>query len=259
MSKSCPQNIEDSVLENPNFDIKQLPIAYFNENKSSEELRDQFIKNTIRQSEECISDLAKYFFGDCNIELINKQIVLKVYNLTNKKYFIGFQSKENLLIVMRYIWIEYSKNLDFKIKEQITELNNMVVKDILPNIITNIEQHYGYIKDYQARENSKFKVNDLPVSTKMTRGTIELPSMSETFHNVYSDTNQTKCNRPVQKHQPSKKSNYSFNYEPLPENYGETSFGRLKSDLEINPGNCKITQDKDMYVNRISKSDNSYK
>ena len=29
---------------------------------------------------------------------------------------------------------------------------------------------------------SQFKINNLPVSTKMTRGTIELPSISETFH-----------------------------------------------------------------------------
>ena len=257
MSKSCPQDINDSVLENPTFDIKQLPIAYFNENKNSEELRDQFIKNTIKQSEECISDLAKYFFSDCNIEIINKQIVLKVYNITNKKYFIGFQSKDNLLIVMRYIWIQYSKNLDFKIKEQITELNNMVVEDILPNIITNIEQYYGYLKDYEDRENSKFKVNDLPVSTKMTRGTTELPSMSETFHNVYRDSNQSNCIKPAIKYQKPKKTNYSFNYEPLPENYGPTSFGRLKSDLEIRPGSCKITKDKDIYVDGKCKSDNS--
>ena len=49
MSKSCPQEIKDSVLENRNFDINQLPIAYFSENKNSEELRDQFIKNRIKK------------------------------------------------------------------------------------------------------------------------------------------------------------------------------------------------------------------
>jgi hypothetical protein len=210
MSKSCPQEIKDSVLENPNFDIKQLPIAYFSENKNSEELRDQFIKNTIKQTECEISDLAKYFFSDANINLINKQLVLRVYNKTDKKYKIPFQSKDNLIIVMRYVWIQHAKNLDFKIKEQITELNCHVISEILPQVITNIEQYYGYLKDYEQRENSQFPLNELPISTKMTRGTIELPSISETFHSVYKApkfkppkviNEKVKCLKPV------------FNYE----------------------------------------------
>lgn len=185
MSKSCPQEIKDSVLENPNFDIKQLPIVYFSENKNSEELRDQFIKNTIKQAECEITDLAKNFFSDANIDLINKQLVLRVYNKSNKKYKIPFQSKDDLMIVMRYVWIQYSRNLDFKIKEQITELNCHVVSEILPQVLSNIEQYYGYLKDYEQRENSNFQVNELPVNTKMTRGTIELPSISETFQSLY--------------------------------------------------------------------------
>ena len=177
--------IEDSCLDNPKFNIKELPIAYFNENKDSELLRKQFIKNTIKQSEENMSDLAIYFFSDANINLINKQLVLKVFKDTNKKYKIAFQEKEKLLIVMRYIWIQYSKNLDFKIKEQIKELNCHVVGEIYPGIITQIEQHEGYLKDYKERETSKFQINELPISTKMTRGTMELPSISETLQSPY--------------------------------------------------------------------------
>jgi len=175
-------NIEDGFLQNKTFNMKDLPIAYFTENKDSELLRDQHIKNTIKQTEENISDLAKFFFSDANIDLINKQLILKVYKISDKKYRIPYQAKENISIVMRYVWIEYSKNLNFKIKEQIKELNCRVVSEILPNIITNIEQLYGYLQTYEDSQTSKFKINNLPVSTKMTRGTIELPSISETFH-----------------------------------------------------------------------------
>ena len=206
MSKSCPQEIKDSVLENRNFDVDQLPIAYFSENKNSEELRDQFIKNTIKQTECEISDLAKYFFSDANIDLINKQLVLRVFQKSGNKYKIPFQSRDQLIIVMRYVWIQHAKHLDFQIKEQIIELNCHVVSEILPGILTNIEQYYGYMKDYENRENSKFNINDLPVSTKMTRGTIELPSISETFHSVFKPiknepqkviTPKTQCLKPV--------------------------------------------------------------
>jgi hypothetical protein len=181
-------NIEDGFLQNKTFNMKDLPIAYFTENKDSELLRDQHIKNTIKQSEENISDLAKFFFCDANMDLINKQLILKVYKISNKKYKIPYQATEKLSIIMRYVWIEYSKNLDFKIKEQIKELNCKVVSEILPNIITNIEQLYRYLETYEDRENSQFKLNTLPVSTKMTRGTIELPSISETFHGGYKST-----------------------------------------------------------------------
>ena len=84
---------------------------------------------------------------------------------------------------MRYVWIVHSRNLDFKIKEQLRLLNKIVVCEILPSVLTNIDQQIGYLKDFKDRENSKFKVNNLPVSTKNTRGTTELPSTSEILHN----------------------------------------------------------------------------
>lgn len=177
--------INESFYENKTFDMKELPVAYFSNNKDSELLNKQFIKNTTRQCEDEMSDLSILFFSEENMELINKQLVLRVFKETKNKYKISYQSKENLLVVMRYVWIQYSKNLDFEIKKQITDLNCHVVSEILPDVITNIEQYYGYIKDYENSQKSNFQVNNLPVSTKMTRGTMELPSMSETFQSPY--------------------------------------------------------------------------
>jgi len=71
--------IEDSVLPNTNFDIKELPTVYFSENKDAELSKREFIKNTIKQTEEEISLLAILFFSDENIELINKNLVLRVF------------------------------------------------------------------------------------------------------------------------------------------------------------------------------------
>ena len=44
--------IEDSVLPNRKFDVKELPIVYFSEKKDSEILNKQFIKNTTKQIED---------------------------------------------------------------------------------------------------------------------------------------------------------------------------------------------------------------
>ena len=175
--------IEDSVLPNVKFNIKEMPTAYFSESKDKELLSKQFIKNTTKQAEEEISQLSILFFSDENIDLINKQLVMRVYKVTNKKYRIPFQSKESLLIVMRYVWIQYSKNLDFQIKEQIKKLNCIVVSEIVPQIITNVDQHYGFLKDLETRKSSKFNLIDLPQSSS---GKKTLPSISETFHEGYT-------------------------------------------------------------------------
>jgi len=179
-------DLNDSFnIKNKKFNIKQLPIAYFNANADKEGSRDQLIKNTIRLNEDNITELSRYFFSDANINLINKQLIMKVYNKSGKKHIISFQSKEDLIVVMRYVWIQHSKNLNFKIKEQIKDLNCLVVGEIYPNIVTNIEQYYKYIEDVNNRENSNFKVNDLPVSSTNiieNRKTSELKPISEVFH-----------------------------------------------------------------------------
>jgi hypothetical protein len=84
---------------------------------------------------------------------------------------------------MRYVWIQYSKNLDFKIKEQIKKLNCIVVSELAPQIVTNVDQYYGYIKDVEIRNKSKFNLIDLPQSSN--KGKKVLPSISETFHEGY--------------------------------------------------------------------------
>ena len=171
--------IEDSVLPNKEFNINEMPTVYFSEIKDAELLNKQFIKNTTKQAEEEISQLSILFFSDENIDLINKQLVMRVYKISKQKYRIPFQSKESLLIVMRYVWIQHSRNLDFEFKEQITNLNCIVVSETVPQIITNVDQHYGYLKDLEIRKSSKFNVIDLPISSTSKK---TLPSISETFH-----------------------------------------------------------------------------
>ena len=73
---------------------------------------------------------------------------------------------------MRYVWIIYSRHFDFDIKNQIRKLNCQVLDEIIPNLMTNIEQYYGYIEDITKTR----KLNPLPLNTAINRGTIELPS-----------------------------------------------------------------------------------
>jgi hypothetical protein len=158
------------------FSIEQLPQAYFNDNVNANENRKQLIKNIMKEPEGDILLVSKLFFSNDNIELINKQLVLTVWKKSNKKYKIPFQKKEDLLTVMRYVYIQEGKNLPFKIKEQIKQLNTTVVNEVLPYIFTAVEQYQDYLRDI----NNPLRPPELPINTRELDRT--LPSISNIFH-----------------------------------------------------------------------------
>ena len=129
------------------FEFMEMPNAFFADNKNANNLRKQLIKNSIKVSENNLTKLDELFFSKENIELINKQIIMSVYKKSDKKFKICNQSESSLMIVMSYIYNEYAKHLPYDIKEQIRELNCKVTKEVVPLIITNVDQHIGYIKD----------------------------------------------------------------------------------------------------------------
>lgn len=157
------------------FSMEELPIAYFCDNKNSDDLRQQMIKNQIKIAECNQTDLENIFFSDENIDTINKQLILKVYNYTKGLIKISKQSKESLIIVMRYVFIEYAKHLPYNIKNQILELNCIVIGEIFPNVLTNANQKIDYLKEI----NSPRKLLPLPVNTKKIS---TLPSVTTNFN-----------------------------------------------------------------------------
>jgi hypothetical protein len=129
------------------FEINELPTAYFCDNIKSNNLRNELIKNQVRISECHQSNLENIFFSDENISIINKTLILAVFKKTEGQFKIAPQSKQSLIIVMRYLFYEYALHLPYNIKEQINNLNNLVVNDVLSNIITNITQYVNYINE----------------------------------------------------------------------------------------------------------------
>ena len=156
---------------NPKFGFNELPTAYFCDNVKSNALRNELIKNQVRISECEQGDLEEYFFSDENISLINKQIILSVFNKTKGQFKIAEQSKSSLIIVMRYVFLEFAKHLPYNIKQQIYELNCRVIGEILPNIITNITQRIEYLKKIE--NPTGMPLLPLPISTSISRS---LPS-----------------------------------------------------------------------------------
>ena len=157
------------------FNMQEMPTAFFWNNTTSNKLRNELIKNQVRISECEQGDLETYFFSDENIDLINKQLIMNVFKKTNGEFKISTQKHEDLIIVMRYTFIEYAKHLPFDIANQIRELNCIVIGQILPNIITQITQRKEYLRVIsEPRE-----ILPLPMSESTSNRL--LPSVTTTF------------------------------------------------------------------------------
>jgi len=146
---------------------------YFGDNKESKELREKVVNSQEQQeSSTCYDDiLKKVFFSDENINIINKKLILDVYNKTNKEFKIEYQSKVHLIILMKYIYNIHAKHLQYDISKQILQLNCKVVEEILPRIITELSQRINYLQQL----NGNKKLLKLPVNTNKSR---TLPSVT---------------------------------------------------------------------------------
>jgi hypothetical protein len=85
--------------------------------------------------------LSTLYFSPKNIQIIQNGIRAGVYYKSKNQYTIGLQKEDELLTVMRSVFLQHSKNLDNNITQQITELNQMVLNFC-------IEQIYGEVKGY---------------------------------------------------------------------------------------------------------------
>ena len=88
------------------------------------------------------------FFSDDNMKRIQKQIKKEILRLSNGTFKMNVdQDEQDLLVAMRYIYIEHSQNLPTHIVRQVKILNRYLLNYIIPDIMTNIKQHYGYLQE----------------------------------------------------------------------------------------------------------------
>jgi hypothetical protein len=88
------------------------------------------------------SNLSKVFFSHQNVESIHQLIIKKVSDKTGFK--IAKQSETELQVIMRSIFLQYSKNQPCNIAGQVAELNRKVLDYSVNRIITEISQYLEY-------------------------------------------------------------------------------------------------------------------
>jgi len=124
------------------------------------------------------SELSRLFFSDTNIVRLQKMIKRAVFERTKGEFKLEIdQDVKELLISMRSIYLLEARFLnDGMIIRQAKRLNQKVIDEAIPGIITNIRQYYGYLREINKSPTPITR----PINTS-NAGRSLLPSISTTF------------------------------------------------------------------------------
>jgi hypothetical protein len=92
------------------------------------------------------NNLSDLYYSQSNIDLLQDSIIKGVFKNTNGTK-ISKQSDDELLIVMKSIYLQYCKHQPNNIQQQIRELNKKVLDYCIPNVVSALKQYNGYIDD----------------------------------------------------------------------------------------------------------------
>lgn len=116
------------------------------------------------------SELSNTYFSKENINKVHNDIKKKVYDLSQQKYVIDDQDMDVLKVIMRSIFLQYSKFQFENIKQQVDHLNTMVVEYSSNNIYGEINGYLKYKKDasnmYTLMERPVYLHNDNSLELK---------------------------------------------------------------------------------------------
>ena len=134
---------DNSAEINPKFSMYQENIShvdqYYCGDNSSLALRSVRMENT---------PLSELYFSKENIKRIQNQIKKEIFRLSNKKFkLVVDQDESDLLLAMRAVFLDNANHLPTHIVRQVKDLNKKLIDYIIPDMITNIKQHNGYIKE----------------------------------------------------------------------------------------------------------------
>lgn len=118
--------------------------------------------------------VGEVFFSEKNIKRLQKQIKDEIYEKSNHRY-ISEEDQEiaDLLAAMRAVYQLHGKFINTHLVHQVKDLNKKLVAFVVPDMLTQIKQYYGYLKDV----NEPLKPIDRPMNVS-SAGRKTLPSIS---------------------------------------------------------------------------------
>lgn len=148
------KNVHPSIFQrtNESLDAERSILIKGATPKQGKMFEEKCIKKICFQGQEK-SLMHELFFSEKNMKNLQNMIRLTVHKFSG--FVISSQSKEELTIVMRSIYFQYSKNLVVTdivkqkkdILKEIDRLNQIVINEVTPNIISETQQYLHYLKD----------------------------------------------------------------------------------------------------------------
>ena len=114
-----------------------------------------------------VSDI---FFSRDNIKIIQNGLRKGVYDKSNQRIIVPEQSEDLVVSVMRSVYYQNSKNLDYNITEQINELNNYVINFCVESVYSEALAYLNY-KENLDKMHIPIKA---PLYSNKTNKTLEL-------------------------------------------------------------------------------------
>ncbi len=121
--------------------------------------------NKFKQSENTENKLHMIFFSEENMDILQKQLILYVFEKTKKQVLVPKQDPLSLKMVMKYFYNEAAQFLDEDFTGQIQKLNNLVAYHIGGKMLTMANQHVKYIEEIS----NPRKLLPLPKNVNKTR------------------------------------------------------------------------------------------
>ena len=90
--------------------------------------------------------------------------------MSNKQYIVGYQNEDELKIIMRSTFLQYSQNLPHNIKEQIGFLNKMVLDYAVGQVYGEAQ---GYMK-YKYDASTMYEPIARPILSKANDKQLQL-------------------------------------------------------------------------------------
>lgn len=100
------------------------------------------LKHTLQNNQ-----LSALFFSSKNVQIIENAIKAGVYKMSNNAHVIDNQDRDQLIVIMRGIFLQYSLNQPDHLTEQIESLNSRVISYSVPRIYGEIISYIQYKKD----------------------------------------------------------------------------------------------------------------
>jgi len=125
------------------FSATANPYAFYNETTNP---NDNYFSESTKHSLYG-TPVSSVFFSKKNIDFLQEAIRYQVYVQSNQRHIISRQSDTELHIIMRAMYLQYSKNIPFDIPGQVKVLNKMVLDYSVPLILQELRQYEFYKAD----------------------------------------------------------------------------------------------------------------